>query len=52
MAGKDGNLNPSIYSALKVAVLGLTKSTSKELATSGVLINVIAPAVIVTPTTP
>jgi 2-dehydro-3-deoxy-L-rhamnonate dehydrogenase (NAD+) len=49
MAGKDGNPNLSIYSASKAAVIGLTKSIGKELATSGVLINVIAPAVIATP---
>jgi NAD(P)-dependent dehydrogenase (short-subunit alcohol dehydrogenase family) len=49
MAGKDGNPNLSIYSATKAAVIGLTKSVGKELATSGVLINSIAPAVIETP---
>jgi 2-dehydro-3-deoxy-L-rhamnonate dehydrogenase (NAD+) len=49
MAGKDGNPNLSIYSASKAAVIGLTKSAGKELATTGVLINVIAPAVIATP---
>ena len=49
MAGKDGNPNPPIYSASKAAVIGLTKSAGKELATSGVLVNAIAPAVIATP---
>lgn len=49
MAGKDGNPNLSIYSATKAAVIGLTKSTGKELATTGVLVNAIAPAVIATP---
>jgi NAD(P)-dependent dehydrogenase (short-subunit alcohol dehydrogenase family) len=49
MAGKDGNPNLSIYSASKAAVIALTKSVGKELATSGVLVNVIAPAVIATP---
>jgi 3-oxoacyl-[acyl-carrier protein] reductase len=49
MAGKDGNPNLSIYSASKAAVIALTKSAGKELATSGVLANVIAPAVIATP---
>ncbi len=49
MAGKDGNPNLSIYSASKAAVIGLTKAAGKELATSGVLVNAIAPAVIATP---
>ena len=49
MAGKDGNPNLSIYSASKAAVIGLTKSAGKELATTGVLVNAIAPALIATP---
>ena len=49
IAGKDGNPNLSIYSASKAAVIGLTKSAGKELATTGVLVNAIAPAVIATP---
>jgi NAD(P)-dependent dehydrogenase (short-subunit alcohol dehydrogenase family) len=49
MAGKDGNPNMSPYSASKAAVIALTKSLGKELATSGVLANVIAPAVVETP---
>src|SRR4029078_12726000 len=49
MAGKDGNPGLSAYSASKAAVIGLTKSVGKELATSGVLVNAIAPAVIATP---
>jgi NAD(P)-dependent dehydrogenase (short-subunit alcohol dehydrogenase family) len=49
MAGKDGNPNLSPYSASKAAVIALTKSAGKELATTGVLVNAIAPAVIATP---
>jgi 3-oxoacyl-[acyl-carrier protein] reductase len=49
MAGKDGNPSLSIYSASKAAVIALTKSAGKELATSGVLVNAIAPAVFATP---
>src|SRR4051794_4366911 len=49
MAGKDGNPNLSAYSASKAAVIALTKSLGKELATSGVLVNAIAPALIDTP---
>lgn len=49
MAGKDGNPNMAPYSASKAAVIALTKSLGKELATSGVLVNAVAPAVIETP---
>jgi 2-dehydro-3-deoxy-L-rhamnonate dehydrogenase (NAD+) len=49
MSGKDGNPNMAIYSASKAAVIALTKSAGKELATTGVLVNAIAPAVIATP---
>lgn len=49
MAAKDGNPMLSAYSASKAAVIALTKSLGKELATAGVLVNVIAPAVINTP---
>ncbi len=48
MAGKDGNANLAAYSASKGAVIALTKSLGKELATRGVLVNAIAPAVIET----
>ena len=49
MAGKDGNPRLAAYSASKGAVIAMTKSLGKELATSGVLVNAIAPAVIDTP---
>ncbi len=49
MAGKDGNPRLAAYSASKAAVIAMTKSLGKELATSGVLVNAIAPAVIDTP---
>ena len=49
MAGKDGNPNLSAYSASKGAVIAMTKSLGKELATTGVLVNAIAPAVFETP---
>jgi len=49
IAGKEGNPNASAYSASKAAVIGLTKSLGKELATTGVTCNAIAPAAIATP---
>lgn len=49
IAGKEGNPRLAAYSASKAAVIGLTKSLGKELATDGVLVNAIAPAVIETP---
>ena len=44
VAGKEGNPNASAYSASKAAVIGLTKSLGKELATRGVIANAITPA--------
>ena len=44
VAGKDGNPYVAGYVASKAAVIGLTKSMGKELATSGVLVNAIAPS--------
>ena len=48
IAGKEGNPNASHYSAAKAGVIGLTKALGKELATSGILVNCITPAVIET----
>ncbi len=45
VAGKEGNPNASHYSASKAGVIALTKSLAKEVATQGVLVNAIAPAV-------
>ncbi|MBS9372288.1 SDR family NAD(P)-dependent oxidoreductase [Rhodococcus sp. B50] len=49
IAAKDGNPNQSAYSASKAAVIALTKSLGKELATTGVLANVVAPAAVESP---
>jgi NAD(P)-dependent dehydrogenase (short-subunit alcohol dehydrogenase family) len=49
IAAKDGNPTQSAYSASKAAVIGLTKSLGKELATTGVLVNAVAPAAVATP---
>ncbi len=45
VAGKEGNPNASHYSASKAGLIALTKSLGKELATQGVIVNAIAPAV-------
>ncbi len=49
IAGKEGNPNLSAYSASKAAVIALTKSLGKELATTGVLVNAVAPGLVTTP---
>jgi NAD(P)-dependent dehydrogenase (short-subunit alcohol dehydrogenase family) len=48
IAGKEGNPNAVPYSAAKAGVIGLTKALAKEVATKGVLVNAITPAVIAT----
>jgi NAD(P)-dependent dehydrogenase (short-subunit alcohol dehydrogenase family) len=48
IAGKEGNPNAVPYSAAKSGVIGLTKSIAKEVATKGVIVNAITPAVIET----
>ncbi|AHK33217.1 SDR family NAD(P)-dependent oxidoreductase [Rhodococcus opacus] len=49
IAAKDGNPNQSAYSASKAAVIALTKSLGKEVAQTGVLANVVAPAAVESP---
>jgi 2-dehydro-3-deoxy-L-rhamnonate dehydrogenase (NAD+) len=44
IAGKEGNPNASAYSASKAAVIGMTKSLGKELATYNISVNAITPA--------
>jgi NAD(P)-dependent dehydrogenase (short-subunit alcohol dehydrogenase family) len=49
VAGKEGNPMAGAYSSSKAAVIGITKSIGKDVASSGILVNCIAPAVINTP---
>ncbi|HYI25145.1 MAG TPA: SDR family NAD(P)-dependent oxidoreductase, partial [Thermomicrobiales bacterium] len=48
IAGKEGNPNAVPYSAAKAGVIGLTKAVAKEVATKGILVNAVTPAVIET----
>ena len=48
IAGKEGNPRMSPYSATKAGVIGLTKSIGKELATEGICVNAVSPAVVQT----
>lgn len=46
VAGKEGNPNASAYSASKAAVMGLTKSLGKELASTHIRVNCVTPAAV------
>lgn len=48
IAGKEGNPGMVPYSAAKAGVIGLTKSVGKEVATEGICVNAISPAVVQT----
>ena len=45
VAGKEGNPQAPAYSSMKAAVIGLTKSLGKELATYNIAVNCVTPAV-------
>ena len=47
-AGKEGNPNTAAYCTAKAGVIGMTKSLGKELATAGILVNAVTPAVVET----
>lgn len=46
IAGKEGNPNMTGYSATKAGVIGFTKSLAKEVATEGICVNAVSPAVV------
>ncbi|MEP6715466.1 MAG: SDR family NAD(P)-dependent oxidoreductase [Terriglobia bacterium] len=46
IAGKEGNPNMIAYSGSKAAVIGMTKSLGKEVATEGICVNAVSPAVV------
>ena len=49
VGGKEGNPNAAAYAASKAGILGFTKALGKEVATSGILVNAVTPAVFRTP---
>jgi 3-oxoacyl-[acyl-carrier protein] reductase len=49
IAGKEGNPNIIPYSVAKAGLICMAKALAKEVATTGILVNAVAPAVIDTP---
>jgi 2-dehydro-3-deoxy-L-rhamnonate dehydrogenase (NAD+) len=48
IAGKEGNPNMVPYSATKAGLIAMTKAVAKEVATEGICVNAVAPAVVQT----
>jgi 3-oxoacyl-[acyl-carrier protein] reductase len=48
ISGKEGNPNMAAYSSAKAGVIGFTKALAKEVATRGIYVNCVTPAVIAT----
>ena len=48
IAGKEGNEKMSAYSATKAGLIGMTKSVGKELAKTGIRVNCVTPAMMMT----
>jgi 2-dehydro-3-deoxy-L-rhamnonate dehydrogenase (NAD+) len=46
IAGKEGNAGMVPYSTTKAGVIGLTKAVGKEVATEGICVNAVSPAVV------
>jgi 3-oxoacyl-[acyl-carrier protein] reductase len=46
IVGVNGNLGQIVYSSSKAALVGLTRSASKELAPAGIRVNAVAPGFI------
>jgi 3-oxoacyl-[acyl-carrier protein] reductase len=49
VVGQQGNIGQANYAAAKAGMIGFTKSLAREMATTGVTVNAIAPGFIETP---